>query len=386
MYHDVPGHNGIIFRKHREDLYNPDGPITIAEKWGWQDKGADWNGARHRYTFPSGKTITFGFIGQSGSESYKRYKSAWFQDIFWDQVEEIDFKQYDWMRNRLGRLAGWENVPLRFWSAANPDGKEWVYEHFVKKETRSPNTWFIPATADDNPFVDLEALEATLRKIKDPIVYRQLREGVWGLSTAGGIFDPKNFGTIMSPPYGNNLQAVRYWDLAGTSEAEGGDPAYTVGVRMFRDPTTDLIYVDNVIRERLSPLEVEDKLRKTAMIDRKLVTDLLIRRIPTYIEREPGSSGKAIMQHYLGRVLPDYEVYEDLVSDPKSVRAGPWAAAVAAKRVYLVLGQGEGSARWMDAYKNEHRAFPSSDYKDQVDASSGAYNMLYNVSRPPKIG
>ena len=383
MYHDLPSHNSIIFRKNRDDLYLPDGPIDIAERWDWTGKGAHWDGARHRYTFPSGKTVTFGYVGEQGSESYKRYKSSWFQDIFFDQVEEISFKQYDWMRNRLGRLLEHQDVPLRFWSSANPDGYQWVYEHFVKPETRARDTRFIPATADDNPWVDLQALEDTLSRIKDPITYRQLRQGVWGLVSSGGMFNPVNFTLLDQVPFGEPLIGVRYWDLAATGDREGGSPAYSAGVRMLRNLKTEQIYVDSVLRGRWSPLEVENQLRDTAMLDLSYRRGHSLPRLTTVIEREPGASGKSIMDHYLRVVLAGLDAQEDKVSDPKSVRAGPWAAAVARRVVHLVLG--ETSAEWIDAYRNEHRGFPQGETKDMVDSSSGAYNHLYNLSRKPKV-
>lgn len=385
MYHDVPTHSGIIFRKSRDDLFLPDGPYDISVRWGWDEKGAHWDGSKYRYTFPSGKTITFGYMGEPRSLKYKRYKSSWFQDIFFDQVEEIPFVQYDWMRNRLGRLVAYSYVPLRFWATANPDGFEWVYERFVKKETRIPGTLFIPATAADNPWVDLKALEATLSKISDPITYKQLMLGVWGLSSFGGMFDPSNFELTPVLPTGQPLIGVRYWDLASTDEMESGRSAFTCGVRMFRDLNTNHVYVYPVVRERWSPLKVETALATYAALDLKFCDTFKIRRLQTWIEQEPGSSGKAIIDHYVRDVLPGYAVFGDRVTGSKEDRAQPWAAAVARKLVHLVVGEKEGSAIWIEPYRQEHRQFPGGEYKDQVDASSGAYNKLFDVARAPKV-
>jgi len=384
MYADAPGHNGIIFRKSRDDLYLPDGPVDIAEDWGWEEKGASFDGRLHRYTFPSGKTITFGYMGEAGSQRYKRYKSSWFQDIFFDQVEEIQFKQYDWMRNRLGRLLVSRDVPLRYWSSANPDGFEWVYDYFVKPETRKPWTQFIPATADDNPWVDLDALEETLSKTSDPILYRQLRKGVWGLSTSGGMFDSTKFKLQQLLPVGDPIAGVRYWDLAATDEMEGGNPAYSAGVRMWRNLRTNLVYVDSVAHGRWGSMRVEDELAAYAAYDRALSTEYNLPMIVTHIEQEPGASGKALADHYI-RMLSGYAVFADRVTGSKEDRAKPWSACVARGFAHLVQGGEEGSALWIEGFKHEHRRFPGGEFKDRVDASSGAYNKLFELQDRPRV-
>jgi len=389
MYHDVPNHNTLILRKNSNDLFLPDGPYDISVEWGWTEKGAKWNGQQNKYTFPSGKTITFGYVGDEGSTRYKRYKSSWYQDIFFDQVEEIPFFQYDFLRSRLGRhkvskdiYGNPVEVPLRFWSTANPDGYEWVYDRFVNPRTKVPGTRFIPATADDNPWIDLERLEDTLSKLSDPITYRQLRHGVWGLSSAGGIFDTSKLTLTPSLP-AERLIGIRYWDLAATGEMEGGNPSYTVGIRMWRSLDTNHFYVDDVFRARITELQIENILRQTAETDRLFRIHRGHRWLGTYIEQEGGSSGKNIMDHYLRNILVGYAAYGDKVTGSKEDRARPYSAAVARGAVHLVTGE-EGQATWIHDYLNELRAFPNAPHKDQVDASSGAFNILTRPHRTPK--
>lgn len=385
MYNDVPGYGSIIFRKQRTDLELTDGLIDIAKKrWHWGEKGAKWDGRNYRWTFPSGATHSFGYMGPPRADGHLRYKSAWYQFIGFDQVEEIPRNQYIYMNSRLGRLLKYNWVPLRLWSSANPDGLEWVYERFVKKETLDPTTLYIPATADDNPWVDLEALEERLLKL-DPITYRQLRQAVWGLASAGGMFEPTNFVHVKLLPIGRPLVGIRYWDLAATDEMEGGEPAYSCGVRMFRDTRTNLTYTDNVQHGRWSPVKVEDMLRSTAMLDRKFSIDAKIPMIVTWIEQEPGSSGKSIIDHYMRDPLAGYAAFGERVTGSKEDRAKPWAGHVARKLAHLVIGEEEGSALWIEPFKNEHRRFPGGEFKDRVDASSGAFNKLFDVAREPKF-
>ncbi len=384
MYVDVPDYSAIIFRKQKTMFTDmADSLLDLSRKWDWVEKGAKYNAGSLKYTFPSGANIIFGYMGEPRAQGHKRHKSAWYQAIFFDQVEEIPEHQYKYMNSRLGRLEKNSWLPLRFWSTANPDGYEWVYEHFVQEETRDPTTKYIPATADDNPWIDLEALEERLLKL-DPVSYRQLRKGIWGLSTAGGMFDPTNFIHVQHLPLGNPLLGVRYWDLAATDEMEGGKPAYSCGVRMFRDLSTNLVYTDDTKRERWSPLKVELNLKSNVILDTKFAQDYNI-RFSTYIEREPGSSGKAVLDHYIRDVLPGFAVFEDRPTGPKDERAKPWAACVARRFAHLVWGGEPGSSTWIDSFKKEHRQFPAGEFADQVDASSGAYNQLFDVARPPKV-
>lgn len=382
MFIDVPGYGAIIFRKHRSDLELTDGLIDLAYRWGWDDKGAKFDGKRYRWTFPSGATVSFGYMGPRAAQGHKRYKSAWYQFIGFDQVEEIPEEQYLYMNSRLGRLVKDSWLPLRLWSTANPDGFEWVYNRFIKKETRAPSTRFIPATAADNPWVDLEALEERLSRL-DPITYSQLRNGIWGLSSAGGMFDPTDFQIAKALPSGRALRGVRYWDLAATDEMEGGNPAYSCGVRMFRDLGSNEFYVDNVVRGRWSPIRVENAMTQVAALDRKFADDYGIRRFEIMIEQEPGSSGKAIIDHYVRNVLLGYPAFGDRVTGPKEERARPWAAAVARKFVYLVLGTEEGSATWIEPFRQEHRQFPQGEHKDQVDAAGGAFDRIAQQKSAP---
>jgi predicted phage terminase large subunit-like protein len=70
------------------------------------------------------------------------------------------------------------------------------------------------------------------------------------------------------------------------------------------------------------------------------------------------------------RHLAGYRAYADKVTGHKEVRAEPFAAQVQGGNVHLVAGE------WVSAYLDELEVFPSGKWKDQVDASSGAFNKL----------
>jgi predicted phage terminase large subunit-like protein len=159
---------------------------------------------------------------------------------------------------------------------------------------------------------------------------------------------------------------MRYWDKAGTKDAG----AYSVGALMGLD-TDGRFWVLDIIRGRWDTSARERTIKQTAQLDGH--------GIVVGIEQEPGSSGKESMENTV-RNLAGYKVRVDRPTGDKSQRADPYSTQVNAGNVYLVRGE------WNRAYVEELRFFSleNSKYKDQVDASSGAFKF---VSRPViKVG
>lgn len=157
---------------------------------------------------------------------------------------------------------------------------------------------------------------------------------------------------------GPNIKLGRIWDLAATEG--GGD--YTAGTHMAIDRNTDACYLLNVIRRRMSPQSIETLVRQTALADGVETT--------IFIEQEPGSSGKALVEHYQNNVLPEFRVVAVPSNDGKLSRAQPLLAAAEAGKVYLVRGQ------WNKDFVKEFGDFPNGDYDDQVDTAAIGYVKL----------
>jgi predicted phage terminase large subunit-like protein len=160
------------------------------------------------------------------------------------------------------------------------------------------------------------------------------------------------------------LSAARYWDKAGTSE--GG--AYSAGVLMLRMSDGTFVVAD-VRRGRWSALDRERVIKQTAVTDHELYSITKV-----FVEQEPGSGGKESAEASV-RMLAGFSVEADRVSGSKEVRADPYAAQWQAGNVRLV------AAPWNREYLDEHEHFPSGKYKDQVDASSGAFNKIASKYR-----
>ncbi len=173
----------------------------------------------------------------------------------------------------------------------------------------------------------------------------------------GGMFETDHLITIQTPPIAHHvLKTVRYWDKAGT---EGGG-AYTVGVKMCRLQDGRFILLD-VIRGQWSSAKREKVIRETAIADGQACI--------VYIEQEPGSGGKESAE---GTVLnlAGFSVHKDRPTGDKVYRADPYSVQVNGGNVNMLTGI------WNEKYVDELKNFPNSQYKDQTDASSGAFHQL----------
>jgi len=154
---------------------------------------------------------------------------------------------------------------------------------------------------------------------------------------------------------------MRYWDKAGTKDAG----AYSVGVLMGKD-LDDRFWVLNVVRGQWDSFNRENQIRK--------VTEADGHGVIVGVEQEPGSGGKESAENTVRR-LAGYIIRVDRPTGDKAQRADPYSTQVNAGNVYMLRG------RWNNPYIEELRFFSleNSKFKDQVDASSGAFKF---VSKP----
>ena len=159
---------------------------------------------------------------------------------------------------------------------------------------------------------------------------------------------------------------VRCWDLAATAAVGAGDPDWTVGARVAL--IDGVYYVEDIRRLRGSPGEVERLIAQTAKVDGPAV--------PVWMEQEPGSAGKTVIDHYRCRVLVGFALHAARATGPKIVRAEPLSAAAEAGNVKLVRG------KWNEEFLNEIERFPRGAHDDQVDAMAAAAAQLARHHQP----
>lgn len=378
---DVPGYHALILRKTLRELSLPGALIPISKAW-LSRTDARWNGNDHSWTFPSGATLTFGYLGTDGAET--RYQSAAFHFIGFDELTAFSEDVYTFMHVRCRRPLqspeghssdgiGAGDVPLRVRSASNPggEGHEWVKRRFIEPKTREAP--FFPSGIDDNPYLDRESYLKVFAGMSDPVTRQRMRDGDWDVTVEGTRFHPDWFEIVDSAPPGP-IRSGRHWDLAATEVGPGArDPDYTVGTLMhrYRDNT---YCIADVIRGRWSSKKVEQVVAAAARADP--------RGTLVGIEQEPGSAGKGQVSHYKRNVLPGYNVHGLLPTGDKFTRAGALAAAAEPTvdepgRVCVVAGL------WLPDWRTEIGLF-SEDYKghdDQVDSAVGSFELVHKAGR-----
>lgn len=176
----------------------------------------------------------------------------------------------------------------------------------------------------------------------------------------GGMFPIAKINIVKAlPPRSKWKRFSRYWDKAGT--ADGG--AYTSGVLMLQTHD-DEYFVVNIKRGQWQAFDRERIIKATAEQDHANFD-----RVEIYVEQEPGSGGKESAERTI-RNLSGFIVAADRPTGDKVFRADGWAAQVQAGNANLL------AAGWNEAYLDELETFPGGTYKDQVDASAGAFNKL----------
>lgn len=364
--------------------------------------GAVPNQQSMRWEFPSGASVQFGSM-QHEKDKYN-YDGSQICLIGFDQLEHFTegLFWYMWARNRStcgvrpyiratcnpvpadDPIGGWLHKLISWW--INPEtGKiiperDGVIRWFLREneviewgDSKAELLAKFPHAKPDHvlsfTFIEGKLEENVILSEKDPSYEAKLRalpkvererllHRNWNARpTAGNVFNRAWFKLIGALP--TTLTYVRYWDKAGTQD--GG--AYTAGVKIGRDESTGLFYVAHAVRGQWSALQREQVIKNQAQLDGADCTQ--------WIEQEPGSGGKESAQNTVLN-LAGFSVHLDRVTGDKLLRAGPFAAQVEAGNVYVLLDE------WTEAYIDElHNFDPNAGgYKDQVDASSGAFNKL----------
>lgn len=365
----VPNYSALILRRTFADLNKPGSLIPRSHDW--LAGKAHWDGQNKAWRFASGAVLTFGYL-ETELDKYQ-YQSAEYQFIGFDELTQFSESQYTYLFSRLRRSSSSE-VPLRMRSASNPGGvgHDWVRERFIPDGVTAADAdgifqvdeqrAFVPASLDDNPYIDREEYVGSLMEL-DPTTRAQLLRGDWSARASGGYFKREHWRYADVAPVG--LQYLRFWDFAATDPKPGRDPDWLAGALVGRDEATGRTYIADMVRFRGTPSAVEQVIRQTAESDGE--------EVAIWFEEEPGSQGRMLTDAYQRTILAAYDVNVLRASTrgSKTALAGPLASQVEAGNVTLVRGS------WNKAFIEEADAFPTPDvHDDQVDAASSAYYVL----------
>jgi predicted phage terminase large subunit-like protein len=356
-YVHVPGYAALLLRRHYSHLTMAGGLIPMSREW--LAGRAHYNQSTHTWTFPSGATLSFGYLDHP--RHLDRYQGGAWQYIGVDEITQFSEGLVRYLFSRLRKDVELD-VPLRFRGSGNPGGigHEWVKRRWIDPG-ETAKTKFIPAMLEDNPSLDRVKYIQSLMEL-DPLTRARLLNGDWEMLPEGGMFKREWFdGNILdSDSLLIKLRWIRFWDRAATVPREGTDPDWTVGALVAMQK--GIWYVKDIQRFRESPEGNERRIRAVSDADGSFVH--------VYMEQEPGSAGVDVISHYARNIMHGRTFRGSRPTGNKSERAAPVASAAEQGNLKLVEGL------WINAFIDEATSFPMGPHLDQIDAVSGAFGVI----------
>ena len=161
------------------------------------DRAIDWwdgvEGARFSHAdktchFPSGASVTFGYL--ASVRDHFRYQGAAVHFVGIDEASQIPSRQL-----RVPPLpysqSHWLILSLlRYRLASNPGdvSHDWLKDTYVNGALTGHHVVYLPGLMTDNPGLDVEEYRKQLAHL-DPVTRRQLEEGDWDVQLSGGVLD-----------------------------------------------------------------------------------------------------------------------------------------------------------------------------------------------------
>lgn len=420
------GFNAVILRRTTPQIINPGG-LWDNSKGIYPYTGAVAHHGLHQYTWPNGNTLRFAHLQYE--DTVYDWHGAQIALLCFDELtgnaggedpHGFSFFQFWYMVSRNRSTCG---IRPYIRASCNPNADSWVADfiawwidqdtgfpileragklRYVVRGAADKLIWadnpddlrgYLPSTADLPPGVqppgpksvtfipaNIYQNPALLRINPDylanlqmlPEVQRErLLLGNWKIRPAAGLYFRREWCRFIDPEeLPADLVVCRYWDLAGTEKTETNDPDWTVGVKLGQD-VDNYLYIIDVVRMREGAFEVESAMRNTASYDGNMVT--------LGFGLDPGQAGKW-QAAYLVRNLIGYNAMPAPESGDKITRFGPFSSQCKAGNVRIVRGD------WNEAFLRALEGFPDIAHDDDVDACSGALELLIeNVQRPTHI-
>jgi predicted phage terminase large subunit-like protein len=150
---------------------------------------------------------------------------------------------------------------------------------------------------------------------------------------------------------------------------------------MGRSGRTRRAYISDIAREQISPLKIEELIRRVAVKDGH--------EVPIILEVEGGSQAKGLVEHYRRNVLEGFKViFAPAGNKSKMLKAQPFIAGVESGNVFLVSRRsnmeivGLPVSGWHKTFYDEFDGFSlkTSKHDDQIDTASMCYNELFKDS------
>ncbi|CAN5459715.1 hypothetical protein BH20ACI3_BH20ACI3_41860 [soil metagenome] len=254
-------------------------------------------------------------------------------------------------------LARLRESPGRAWVCTTPRGFDWLYEMFVK--TESPDYAVIRSSTRDNPFLPASFVQ----RLQSQYTHQWQRQEIEGefCELEGTLFKRQWFQIVEHDPGG--LRWHRYWDLAASVKTAAD---FSASASVALDKESGDVYIRDIIKMKDEWPDVRKTIVSTALAEPGVQLGI-----------ESAMHGLAAVQELLR--LPemvDTTLRSIRVDKDKVSRALPIASRAEQGKVRLVRGN------WISDFMDEATSFPHGAHDDQIDAVSGAFQMIAKIREP----
>ena len=300
QYVDHSDYSALILRRTFQDLSQPNAIMDRAKKWLYPYTSTGevhWNNQTKTFTFPSGSTLTFGYLAHDND--LDQYQGSELQFVGFDELTQFTERQYSYLHSRLRKVKD-SNIPLRMRATTNPGGRghDWVKARFITGPVP-----FIPSSFTDNIYLDTEEYSRSLDKL-DELTRQQLKFGDWdAVITTGLLINRERLIQNLIPitqDYHPSLSVI------GIDPAGSGQDKFSMCCLTF---FTNQQMVVTDIDATPNSQQINERLRNFIIRNQKYNPVLI------NFEKEPGSSSERALDYWRS-------VLGDLIS-PNSIRDTP---------------------------------------------------------------
>lgn len=304
---------------------------------------------------------------EAASETIRDKQRDWYRSTFYTRAEPgaaVVIIQTRWHEDDL---SGWllasegneDDEPERWQIVSMPAIAEGNAPKFPATCTVEPDERAAgePLCVERYPLAKLRKLERRVGSYFWSALYQQRPT-----PPEGDMFQRSQFRTTESiPPI---LYSIRYWDKAVSTSRSAKK---TAGVKLGISQD-GRIFVLHVVNGKWQTSDRRRVMLETARADGPGVI--------VGIEQEPGSSGLDSVTDEVV-MLRGFAAFADAPTGDKDTRLRPFQAQVQVGNVWLARGE------WNEGYIDEMCSVPHGTYRDQADATAGAYNRLMELARLP---
>lgn len=303
QYINEPDYSALLLRRTYQDLSQPNAIMDRAKKWLHsyvENNIIKWDGNTKTFTFPSGSTLTFGYL--SHDNDLDQYQGSELQFVGFDELTQFTEKQYTYLHSRLRKLKK-SDIPIRMRAGTNPGGRghDWVKQRFILGDVP-----FIPSSYLDNIHLNTDEYTKSLEKL-DELTKRQLMYGDWdAVITKGLLINLERLHQNLIPI--NPIEWKPVFSTIGIDPAGSGTDKFSV---------TLLTYFTNNLFAVMDMMATPDNTMIEEHVRNFIIRNLKYNPVLINFEREPGSRSEDALKYWKG-ILADLFNENQITDTPAS--------------------------------------------------------------------